>query len=59
MTGGFAGVDGAAAGLATSAFAAVVGLLAIIFFGSEDLFGFSTTAAVTGLRARRSASAST
>jgi len=59
MSGGFAGVDGAAAGLATGAFAADVGLLVGIFLGSEDLPGVSITAAVTGFRARRSASAST
>ena len=57
-TGGLAGVDGVGAGLAASAFAAG-GLLASVFLGSEDLPGVGTTAAVTGLLARCSASAST
>ena len=57
-TGGLAGVDGIGADLAASAFAAG-GLLARVFLGSEVLPVVGTTAAVTGLLARCSASAST
>ena len=57
-TGGLAGVDGVGAGLAASGFTAG-GLLASLFFVIEDLPGVSTTAAMTGLLARCSASAST